>query len=431
MSRHLNQIQYPQHHPHHGRPYIEVHDHDVLCGRGVNIAQHPGNERFRSLVNTRQDDSYCTTFSTSEKRALAEEIVAHISNLDPPGRFLKRSGRSHTSRGLAGPWEQLSHRECIKKTCQALRDCNRQDRQGYAALVAAPIDVAASNEERAKSGLTLKEYAAAVVAKAHPAKLNPNHFRTTSSEALKVPSSQESSASDDRNRLFVQVSNDDDARVSPSVDLAAQWLKKQRNQEPHNFISIGRDMGGAPEAVQSNITSNQIIHSTPAPLIAPVPVTNTPANVPPHNGHVNDLMNRNHAYDVLAVPDHTDSPGDLPSPVAYHPDSMAPAPYSPVVLLNDHDGVDPNSDMEPHPHLDAYTANHPHHHHHHDVQQYDDPHQPHPFHSDVQRHPIADVLQSAAAIAASNMDHHSLHHRNNSLSFEGDDDDDPLHIPGM
>ena len=56
MTRPTSQS-YPPHHPYYGRPLIEVTDHDVLCGRGVNISQHPGNERFRALVNTRQDSS--------------------------------------------------------------------------------------------------------------------------------------------------------------------------------------------------------------------------------------------------------------------------------------------------------------------------------------------------------------------------------------
>mmetsp|Transcript_19331 Transcript_19331/g.27978 ORF Transcript_19331/g.27978 Transcript_19331/m.27978 type:complete len:161 (-) Transcript_19331:197-679(-) len=109
---------YPHHHPHNGRPYIEVNDHDILCGRGVNIASHPGNERFRALVQTRHDENYCTVYTTSEKRAVAEQILKHIQSLDPPGRFLKRIGRAPTSRGLQGPWEEPTDREAIKKTCQ-------------------------------------------------------------------------------------------------------------------------------------------------------------------------------------------------------------------------------------------------------------------------------------------------------------------------
>lgn len=42
---------------------IQVHENDVLNGRGINIAQHPGNERFRALIQARFDPLYCTKYS--------------------------------------------------------------------------------------------------------------------------------------------------------------------------------------------------------------------------------------------------------------------------------------------------------------------------------------------------------------------------------
>lgn len=151
---------YPLAQPMPMQPYIRVNDHDVLSGRGVNIAQHAGNERFRALIFSRHDVNYCHAYTTAEKRAIAEEIVGHIKSLNPPGRFLRRSGRSNrTVRGLDGPWEELSKDEAIKKTCQALRDCNRQDRTGYAASVSVPEDVSASKQARSVLGLTNKQLA--------------------------------------------------------------------------------------------------------------------------------------------------------------------------------------------------------------------------------------------------------------------------------
>lgn len=158
---------YPPGHPHqqaYSKPPIVVTDTDVLSGRGVNIAAHAGNERFRTLVTTRADDSYCLTYSATEKKAVAEEIVRHIASLTPPGRFLKREGRGQVSRGLNGPWEELSRREAIKKTCQALRDCNRSDRATYAHGVTAPSDVKAVAEELATSGVALRDRAARAAA---------------------------------------------------------------------------------------------------------------------------------------------------------------------------------------------------------------------------------------------------------------------------
>lgn len=156
-----------------GRQWPVTH-HDVLGGRGVSIAQHAGNERFRALVLSRADADYCSTYTAEEKRAVAEEIVDHINSLDPPGRFLKRpkgygsgSNRGGTSRSasasnLAGPWEEISRNEAIKKTCQALRDCNRRDRTGYGVSVVAkilPPDVGELFQTHAQSGLTKKQLA--------------------------------------------------------------------------------------------------------------------------------------------------------------------------------------------------------------------------------------------------------------------------------
>lgn len=144
---------------------VTVSAHDVLSGRGINIAQHAGNERFRALVNSRYDVNYCSSYSLGEKRAVAEDIIAHIKALDPPGRFLKRAGRSKKPvKGLEGPWEELTKEEAIKKTCQALRDCNRHDREGYAAAVSVPEDVQYFTQLRTETGLTKLELAQQVAA---------------------------------------------------------------------------------------------------------------------------------------------------------------------------------------------------------------------------------------------------------------------------
>ena len=140
---------------------IVVHDNDVLSGRGVIIAEHSGNKRYRSLISTHYDKDYCETYTTSEKRAVAENIIKHIRELDPPGRFLQRDGNCKKVRGLTGPWEIINHDAVVKKVCQALRDCNRQDRKGYANGIKKPDDVRVSLEKRQQSGLTNKQQAAA------------------------------------------------------------------------------------------------------------------------------------------------------------------------------------------------------------------------------------------------------------------------------
>lgn len=142
---------------------IYPHENDVLSGRGVSIANNPGNKRFRTLVTTYIDESYCFSFTSSEKKAIALDIVNHISKLDPPGRFLKRT--TSKPKGLEGPWFVMNEREIIKKTCQALRDCNRLDRSGYAMGVKEPEDVKHLKAQTKKEGLTVKDRARAAVEK--------------------------------------------------------------------------------------------------------------------------------------------------------------------------------------------------------------------------------------------------------------------------
>lgn len=163
---HLHTHTHTQLSPHHERQPIVVHDHDVLSGRGVNIAHHAGNERFRTLITTYHDENYCSSYSASEKRAVAAEIIMHIHSLDPPGRFLKRAGKGQVSRGLSGPWQVLTDKEACKKTCQALRDCNRSDRSGYAEGVARPRDVEIMAQRVSETGLTTKQRATFAAANA-------------------------------------------------------------------------------------------------------------------------------------------------------------------------------------------------------------------------------------------------------------------------
>lgn len=172
---------------------IQSHDNDVLSGRGINVAQHPGNERFRGLIQARHDPQYCTSYSVrcfwcfcdafivalrgqvhafsrhhsnkgafslllsysythiishtsslqaTAKKVTAQEIIQHIRSLNPPGRFLRRITRKSTDGGPSEKyWEELSDKAALKKTTQALRDCNRPDRSGYAADVPVLADV--------------------------------------------------------------------------------------------------------------------------------------------------------------------------------------------------------------------------------------------------------------------------------------------------
>mmetsp|Transcript_43870 Transcript_43870/g.92281 ORF Transcript_43870/g.92281 Transcript_43870/m.92281 type:complete len:1556 (+) Transcript_43870:78-4745(+) len=67
---------------------------DVLFGRGPIINAHPGNQRYRSLV-----DSYKQKFvqaqKRKEKRMIAHNIIHQINSLQPSGRFLMEGGEEY------------------------------------------------------------------------------------------------------------------------------------------------------------------------------------------------------------------------------------------------------------------------------------------------------------------------------------------------
>ena len=245
--------------------HITVHANDVLNGRGVKIAQHPGNLRFRSLVKGKYDECYCEKFSSSEKKALAREIINHITQkLNPPGRFLKRHGED-------GPWMELSKSEVEKKTKQALRDCNRADRTGYAQLVAVPQDVRRADLERKQSGLSLQEHARrqlgkeTIRAKAKATKSLNNNRKTT-------PTSGAASRSSRRCKQGSSTS------CEPFVSAPAVHIIQQQMQESMD-LSYKPSMTAVPSEAPSTsgwlpVTST----TTPAtrPYMDPAPVTQTP-----------------------------------------------------------------------------------------------------------------------------------------------------------
>lgn len=85
---------------------------DVLCGRGGSINSHPGNERFRELVEKRKR-VYLTARFKREKRLIASSIVTEIRNKN--GRFLSKDSKS-------GLWKDIGDEKARDKTSQALRE---------------------------------------------------------------------------------------------------------------------------------------------------------------------------------------------------------------------------------------------------------------------------------------------------------------------
>jgi hypothetical protein len=125
---------------------IEPHENDVLCGRGGSINSHPGNERFRDLVERRKR-VYLTARFKREKRLIANSIVSEIRALNPSGRFLTRDSKT-------GFWCDIGDEKARDKTSQALRE--------NAPSIRAEIEVEI-NHQRAEMKRAEEEEAAQVV----------------------------------------------------------------------------------------------------------------------------------------------------------------------------------------------------------------------------------------------------------------------------
>ena len=74
-------------------PFNETqpHPHDILCGRGGGaILKHPGNYNLTGMVQLETEKYYSATGKRSDKTKIIRKILANISNLKPPGRFLNK-----------------------------------------------------------------------------------------------------------------------------------------------------------------------------------------------------------------------------------------------------------------------------------------------------------------------------------------------------
>ena len=100
------------------------HPHDVLLGRGTRINSHPGNFRFRALVNAHKPMYLHPHTRKPTKALLTAQIVAYIRGLDPPGRFLRQE---HAS---SGTWVETGEEHARKKAGQLLKESTPELRWG-------------------------------------------------------------------------------------------------------------------------------------------------------------------------------------------------------------------------------------------------------------------------------------------------------------
>ncbi|OEU12879.1 hypothetical protein FRACYDRAFT_191130, partial [Fragilariopsis cylindrus CCMP1102] len=91
-------------------------ENDVLCGRGGATLRHPGNKRYRDLIDSNKETYRIST--KEEKTSISRSIVATIRNQQ--GRFLVERNKL---------WYDIGDAKATEKTSQALREKQPELRQ--------------------------------------------------------------------------------------------------------------------------------------------------------------------------------------------------------------------------------------------------------------------------------------------------------------
>jgi ABC-type antimicrobial peptide transport system permease subunit len=105
-------------------PFNETqpHPHDILCGRGGGaILKHPGNYNLTGMVQLEMEKYYSATGKRSDKTKIIHKILANISNLKPPGRFLNKIDNKwfeQTEKFARDTISKTFARETLSKTFQ-------------------------------------------------------------------------------------------------------------------------------------------------------------------------------------------------------------------------------------------------------------------------------------------------------------------------
>lgn len=115
----------------HGMGVDLPNQNDVLSGRGGAVNRHPGNVRYRSLVDAIKAEYLSPTTRKLEKGYIATSIVNTVRRFDPPGRFLKEEPVG------SGIWYEIGDKVAIRKTGQALRENSSEYRNIWMDAIAA------------------------------------------------------------------------------------------------------------------------------------------------------------------------------------------------------------------------------------------------------------------------------------------------------
>jgi hypothetical protein len=91
----------------------QPNDNDVLCARGKDAATHPGNVRFRSMIDSNLE-RYHRTDTKKEKTTIVCKIIDSVRSSFPPGKFV----RKHSD----GLWYDAGDDFAREKIGQCFRD---------------------------------------------------------------------------------------------------------------------------------------------------------------------------------------------------------------------------------------------------------------------------------------------------------------------
>lgn len=100
----------------------ELHENDVLLGRGTGARLFIGNQRFRILVAERSRERYNMAHMNKDKDRIARNLFKEIESLG--GRFLKLVETQPPVRDVVnnGIWYEVEETKALEKCKQALRD---------------------------------------------------------------------------------------------------------------------------------------------------------------------------------------------------------------------------------------------------------------------------------------------------------------------
>jgi hypothetical protein len=86
---------------------------DVLSGRGRRILNHPGNQRYQSIIKSLKPLFDAAPANSLRRVLFGNQIVNLIHNLSPPGRFLKKDKVSES-------WIEVDKETAVKRVSDRL-----------------------------------------------------------------------------------------------------------------------------------------------------------------------------------------------------------------------------------------------------------------------------------------------------------------------